>query len=277
MFNLKPVIVGAPSIKIPNLLFFLIISCFPLAGTAESPHWHSSAYIANSFAEIALNSRNRYGTRKIIKWQKSINYYFDHRYPDKEINERLTNLHLSHLSKITGLSINQTKYRANANLVIVFSREKNIVRDFSQVTGVPRSSSLGSMIGRNICLAHTRFDSLGRINRATVLISVDKAREKAKLVSCIVEELSEILGLPNDSDKVYPSIFNDRSPEDLLTGLDYLMLKILYDKRIKAGMQRRELMPVLYKIIADLKNTEAIGTAEREVKKGGLYALMHYS
>ncbi len=41
---------------------------------------------------------------------------------------------------------------------------------------------------------------------------------------------------PNDSDWVSLSMANDKSVLDLLTGLDYLLLKILYDNRLHAGM-----------------------------------------
>lgn len=266
------------SLSIRRFLLIVILStgyCFPSMAFANVPHWQTSRYIAKSFAEIALSSIYRSGTKRIIKWEKGINYYFDHRYPDRTVNEQLAGLHLQHLTSITGVKMKHTKRRSNANLVIIFSKEKNMVRDFTHAVGLKSIPSVRKLIRKNVCLAYTSYSSSGKIHRAIVLVAIDKAREAAGLVSCIVEELSEIMGLPNDSKKVYPSIFNDYSTEDLLTGLDYLMLKILYDKRIKAGMTRRQLMPVLNKIIAELRQSNIIRTAEREVKKGGLYALMY--
>ena len=106
-------------------------------------------------------------------------------------------------------------------------------------------------------------------------LPVDRARERAKLLTCIVEELSQILGLPNDSEKVYPSIFNDKSCNELLTRLDYLMLKMLYDRRVKAGMDRRQVMPVLRKIVNEYQQKNIVQTAELKVMEGGLYPLLY--
>ncbi|POB67546.1 hypothetical protein CRN59_25000, partial [Vibrio vulnificus] len=61
----------------------------------------------------------------------------------------------------------------------------------------------------------------------------------------IVEEITQVLGLPNDSDQAYPSIFNDNSPEELLSPLDIVLLKLLYQPEIKAGMSEAEVKPVL--------------------------------
>ena len=56
----------------------------------------------------------------------------------------------------------------------------------------------------------------------------------------VVEELTQVLGLPNDSDTVKPSIFNDQSRYFELTDLNRRMLKMLCDPRITPGMQRKE-------------------------------------
>ena len=266
------------SLSIKQLLLIILLSsayCFPGMTFANTPHWQTSSYIAKSFAEIALHSKSRSETKRIIKWEKGINYYFDHRFPERTLNEQLTGLHIQHLSNITGVKMKHTKRRSNANLVIIFSKEKNMVRDFTHSAGLKSTPAINRLIRKNVCLAYTSYSSSGKIHHATVLVAVDKAREAAGLISCIVEELSEIMGLPNDSQKVYPSIFNDYSTDALLTGLDYLMLKILYDKRIKAGMTKHQMMPIVNKIIAELRRSNIIRTAEKEVKKGGLYALMY--
>ena len=57
--------------------------------------------------------------------------------------------------------------------------------------------------------------------------------------ACVVEELTQVLGLPNDSDAVKPSIFNDQSRYFELTDHDRRMLKMLYDPRITPGMPRK--------------------------------------
>ena len=68
--------------------------------------------------------------------------------------------------------------------------------------------------------------------------------------SCAVEEITQILGLPNDSNAVKPSIFNDSSQYFELTEHDRWLLRALYQKDITPGMSRNE---TLTRVLAFLK------------------------
>ncbi len=70
---------------------------------------------------------------------------------------------------------------------------------------------------------------------------------------CMIEELTQLLGLANDSDQVNPSIFNDRSPYIELTAHDRLLVRLLYDKRITVGMPREEAVKVGRQILRELR------------------------
>ena len=82
------------------------------------------------------------------------------------------------------------------------------------------------------------------------------------------------MGLPNDSVRVYPSVFNDKSVDSLLTGLDYLLLKLLYDNRVQAGMTRQQVLPVIKQVLARFRQQKIIDRADRLVRTGGLYPLL---
>lgn len=58
--------------------------------------------------------------------------------------------------------------------------------------------------------------------------------------SCIHEEIAQGLGPANDSRAARPSIFNDDDEFAYLTSHDELLLKMLYDPRLKAGMTQDE-------------------------------------
>ncbi len=70
--------------------------------------------------------------------------------------------------------------------------------------------------------------------------------------SCIHEELTQGLGLSNDSPLARPSIFNDDEEFGFLTKHDELLLKMLYDPRLKPGMAEREARPIVEQIAAEL-------------------------
>jgi Protein of unknown function (DUF2927) len=64
-------------------------------------------------------------------------------------------------------------------------------------------------------------------------------------LSCMHEELAQGLGLPNDSRKARPSIFNDDEEFALLTDHDQLLLRILYSPELRPGMTVAEARPIV--------------------------------
>jgi len=252
-------------------VFFLLI---PKVSLSEGHRWWSLDYLTQCFAEIAL--KNEYGVKEkaISKWEGVIAFYYDHQVGDQKLHEYLTGLHLSHLTAITGIVFVPVDKKENANLIISFTQEKFIKSALRQSLGLKASRLVNHLTRHSICIANIKTAKSGVINTARVLIPVDRARSHAKLVSCIVEELTQIMGLLNDADSVYPSIFNDKSYNELLTGLDYILLRVLYDKRVKVGMKTDEVMPVVHAILKEYQHHGVIHNAVDEVAKGQLYTVL---
>ncbi|MGY6549863.1 MAG: DUF2927 domain-containing protein [Roseinatronobacter sp.] len=70
--------------------------------------------------------------------------------------------------------------------------------------------------------------------------------------ACYFEELAQGMGLPNDSPRVRPSLFNDSGEFAVLTVLDEYLLRILYDPRLRPGMRAPEARPVIREIANEL-------------------------
>lgn len=128
-------------------------------------------------------------------------------------------------------------------------------------------------------LMHT-LDELGRTDQAPMLTAWPKLAEypciarvfvdpkkstvewalifiKAELSgafrrSCLTEELTQSLGLFNDSPDVRPSIFNDDAEFIELTRHDEYLLQILYDPRLEPGMTRETAEPIAREIAEEL-------------------------
>ena len=64
-------------------------------------------------------------------------------------------------------------------------------------------------------------------------------------LACIHEEIAQGLGLPNDSPRARPSIFNDDQEFALLTPMDEAMLRILYNPALRPGMTLSEARPIV--------------------------------
>ena len=73
--------------------------------------------------------------------------------------------------------------------------------------------------------------------------------------ACIQEEIVQSLGLTNDSDRARPSIFNDDLEFAVMTRHDEVLLQVLYDPRLEPGMAPEQAMPIVHRILADLKTT----------------------
>jgi len=85
-----------------------------------------------------------------------------------------------------------------------------------------------------------------------------------------VEELSQVMGLPNDSDKVFPSIFNDSSIDSFLTGLDYVLLKLAYHPALQPGMTADEVRTALPTALKALRANGDIAQATQRVQVDSL-------
>lgn len=93
------------------------------------------------------------------------------------------------------------------------------------------------MVENSTCFANY-FTKGGEI-RAAVIVFPSRHPESYHR-ACAVEEITQILGLPNDSNQVKPSIFNDTSRYFELTEHDRWLLRALYQKDITPGMPRDE-------------------------------------
>ena len=91
------------------------------------------------------------------------------------------------------------------------------------------------------------------IEFARVFISVNIPQQK--IYHCILEELTQMMGLFNDSFLARHSIFNDFNNRDLsLPEHDQALLRILYDSRIKPGMTKEEALPVAWQILREFRD-----------------------
>jgi hypothetical protein len=70
-------------------------------------------------------------------------------------------------------------------------------------------------------------------------------------LSCVNEEMAQAMGLPNDSPDARPSLFNDSLEFALLTEHDAILLRMLYDPRLRPGMTADEVRPLLPAIARD--------------------------
>ncbi|MDF2181632.1 DUF2927 domain-containing protein [Neptuniibacter sp. CAU 1671] len=244
----------------------LLMLCCAQVSAAEELSWQSPAFIQQAFIAVALRNEYQAGAKPLRRWRQDVRVWLDHRVPDQTLHQALVEDHLRHLAAITGHPIHRVNNKADANVQLVFTRQETWAREAQELMG----SEVDAALHGAVCLAG--FDvNAGEIIRARVIIPVDQARMHGRLVACIVEELTQIMGLPNDSEAAYPSIFNDKSPEQILSPLDVVLLRLLYQPQLRPGMQEPEVRRVTEKILNRWREDGTIASAVGEARSGELY------
>lgn len=105
---------------------------------------------------------------------------------------------------------------------------------------------------RNIfCAVYSYSPSQNTSETTSALAVIRSEHPELMRRSCIHEELAQGLGLVNDSPAARPSIFNDDEEFATLTTHDEILLKMLYDKRLRPGMTPAEARPTIETIAAE--------------------------
>ncbi|CAB9545105.1 Tellurite resistance protein (telA) [uncultured Gammaproteobacteria bacterium] len=226
------------------------------ASNWQGASWQSKDYIKKAFFEIAYKNEYRKGASNLRRWKKRIQYkveYFE--LPeDFKMAENLIDEHFKDLSDITALPIVKSDHYSNFKIILTKrSYYKEAIEKYTSTT----IKNIDTQSNCLLFIKHRHYELFD----ATVIIPADHAMRYGLLPACIVEELAQAMGLPNDSDWVNPSVANDKSVLDLLTGLDYLMLRILYDKRLRIGMSVKQSIPIVDKILLDFEQQGLIKNA----------------
>lgn len=156
------------------------------------------------------------------------------------------------LSRLTGHPITTT---GRPNFIVIITSEDDRATALAQAADRLPGLSLASLsalsnLRRDTYCVVAAFAGGAGANTYTAAIAVIRAENPDLLrLSCIHEELAQGLGLANDSPSARPSIFNDDDEFALLTRHDELLLKMLYDPRLRAGMSAAQAAP-LTRIIA---------------------------
>jgi hypothetical protein len=180
--------------------------------------------------------------------------------------------HFAELSRLTGLPITlqggggsireavSSLERRQANFVVAIDSRDRLDRLQAEL-----GASAGELwANRGVVCFFYASPRRGRIVEA--FAAIPNVYKEDLLRRCIIEETTQALGLFADSDMIQPSIFSERTPEILgqLTLNDKIIVRTLYDPRIKPNMRRDKALAVAQDVIAEL--IEAVG-------QGGVEAL----
>ncbi len=156
--------------------------------------------------------------------------------------------HAKALKTFTGIQFQEIGGREpGEDLIFVFARAKTMM-DAGRL--LEKDERVLREVSRGNCyfLSYNMPD--GRIVKG--LIAVNSELPRLQIEHCLLEEMAQSMGLRNDSPLVSPSIFNDREKQMSLTLIDKVLLRTLYDKRMKAGLPRTQALQKARKIVQSL-------------------------
>lgn len=234
----------------------------------DADHWKNLGYIENSFYDIALHGEFEKLSPVIRKWRGPLRVWVGSSAGDAVRQRWMVSTHLRQLSVITGLPVVFVPDRTLANVHIFFAGKRNLHRLVAR-----EMSAIGSReIDNSMCLSQVRYNRQNEITRGTVVIPVERASKYGKLAPCVVEEVTQMLGLFNDSKTVYPTVFSDITKNDRLTGLDYVLIKLLYSPQLRPGMSYAQARPVIRRQLAQWARSGLFDRAARLMAERPLYA-----
>jgi hypothetical protein len=217
-------------------------------GAARGGDGLTNAQVLSNLMEIAFGSEFMGEDSTVVhKWQGPMRVAI---YSDDEVKHRhLIGPHLARLTNLTGINISVVPRFApgeNAHVLLLGWRQFYSYAEAHLGTGkIPQTNT------------HLACYGFFKVNHAEVVVEVfaviPSAISEPEIASCVVEEMTQLLGLPNDSFEVSPSIFNDDEEYQDLTWQDELFLRVLYDPRVTPGMTRAEFEPLARKIIDELR------------------------
>ncbi|WP_347310417.1 DUF2927 domain-containing protein [Defluviimonas sp. SAOS-178_SWC] len=164
------------------------------------------------------------------------------------------------LSSLTGLPMRMSGWRPNHSVLILNSDERKTaaarIAALAPATGAAAIRSVTDMAPETYCTVFSFTP--GRTATYTRAITVIRGELPERMrLACIHEELAQSLGLVADYPRARPSIFNDNEEFALLTRQDEMMLKMLYDPRLRPGMTLNEARPIVEVMAAELAGGES--------------------
>lgn len=156
--------------------------------------------------------------------------------------------HAATLTSLTGIPIEILPPGAGgSNFTAVFVPRANMAR--VKIVGVPQSL-VDKLAAAGGCYFLSWQKPVGTIVGAVTVVNVQ--REEHLIKHCILEEMTQSMGLPNDTDLIRPSIFSDRDTLVVHSRADMILIRALYDPRLAVGTPRLTALKRVRPIIAEI-------------------------
>ncbi len=237
-----------------HLFFIRYLAIIMMMLGVSGNHVSAQTALLKQFDDVVFGTEHGPSKGFLFRWQNPplIAFFVDPSFhlppPVKAVRH-----HLSEITQLTGLDFKTASAPNQATLKLgLYPRSTFAIL---QSTDEAKESIYRSFITTSACLGVAVGDPnhKGTIKGGAIMIGTDIA--PALRQHCILEELVQMMGLPNDACHYRPSLFCEDDHVMDLTHDDRILLKTLYDPRLTPGMTRAEVLPLAAKIIAEFSHS----------------------
>jgi hypothetical protein len=214
------------------------------ADTARRP---AAEDIVRLFETVVFGSEldPKLASKSVAKWQTPVRLAIRGKPGDRHLE--FLGRHAATLAKLTGLSIALAKPDETANVTVVFVPRTQMSK--IQIGGVAQDL-IERLAAPGGCYFVSWQKPVGTVIGAVIVVNTD--RDMAMVNHCMLEELTQSLGFPNDTDILRPSIFSDLDHLHELSRPDEIVVRTLYDPRLRPAMPKAEALKIAPTIIREL-------------------------
>ena len=211
----------------------------------------TDAEIIDGFFKVTFGAEFHIAGRvdRIRKYDGPIRVFIDNK-TQPERSAQVASVVSDIRNHIRNLDIAMTGDRSAAQVVVSLVNDRDLTRSIRSLYGVDRARRIQRSLEPQ-CLSGFRKDESSRILHSDVIIVGDAG--DFVFYDCTYEEVLQALGPINDDRSVPWTMFNDDVQMGFFDVYDQYILNILYDKRIRPGMTRKQVRALLPEIMPDVR------------------------
>ncbi|PAY08312.1 hypothetical protein CK489_16275 [Bradyrhizobium sp. UFLA03-84] len=210
----------------------------------------TDAEIVEGFLKTAFGAEYHLAGRvdRIRKYDSPVRVFADGNRADRKA--QLAKVVADIRSKVQHLDIAMADNHDAANVVVKLVRDRELYRTIATYYGQERAKEIRSSLDPQ-CLSGFRKNESYEIEHSDVILTVDNG--DFVFLDCAYEELLQSLGPINDTATVPWTMFNDSVSMGFFDVYDQYLLNLLYDPRIKPGMNVQEVKAALPAVLTDVR------------------------
>ncbi|MBR1208211.1 DUF2927 domain-containing protein [Bradyrhizobium sp. AUGA SZCCT0124] len=210
----------------------------------------TDAEIVEGFLKTAFGAEYHLAGRvdRIRKYDRPVRVFADGNRADRKV--QLSKVIADIRAKVQHLDIAMTDNNDAANVVVKLVRDRELYRTIATFYGQERAKEIRASLDPQ-CLSGFRKNENYEIEHSDVILTVDNG--DFVFLDCAYEELLQSLGPINDTASVPWTMFNDSVSMGFFDVYDQYLLNLLYDPRIKPGMNVQEVKAALPEVLTDVR------------------------